>query len=118
MKVEIGKTYRTQCGHDVVIYAIYPEQEYPVHGAYLHQGRWFPEVWKLNGTFDLDPHDHDLDLIEVSPERVVWINEYENGVGAAYLTKEEADKFCSPYRIALHRVVLNDDTEWKGEGDE
>ena len=122
MKVEIRKTYRTKGGHDVVIYAIYPEQKYAVHGAFCEEGKWSHLTWRLNGAWA--GLETDMDLIEVRPERVVWINEYADGKhGDCYDTKKKADSWASAHmeispRIRLHRVALNDDTEWKGGGDD
>lgn len=119
MKVDINKTYRTKNGFPVVVYAVYEGQSFGVQGAWQDvTGVWHVCAWMVSGRADIfGPTD--LDLVEVRPERVLWINEYEDGVGAFYLTKEQANKFCRPnLRPALHRVVLNEDTVWKGGNDE
>ena len=117
MKVDINKTYRTKNGMPVVIYAIHGGQSFGVQGAWQEViGVWHVCAWMVGGQADIfGPTD--LDLVEVCPERVVWINEYGNEMGGVHNTKEEADSCASSDRIALHRVVLNEDTVWQADAE-
>lgn len=120
MKVEIGKAYRTKCGYYVVIYNIYPEKMYAVHGAFLDNGELRDATWRLDGRISRIMKSK-FDLVEVGPARQVWINEYEDGFLSIHDAKEKAGECADAIkirRIRLHRVVLSDDTDWKGEGDE
>lgn len=122
MKIDIDKTYRTKCGYPVRLYTIYEEQDYQVHGAYqTEDGVWRPNAWRLNGCIYNPSDPCSYDLVEVRPERVVWINEYENGYLTAQDTEEAANvlsNYSSSRRIALHRVVLNEDTVWQADADQ
>ena len=90
---------------------------YAVHGAYQDEGEWCLSSWTLSGRFYGEHEPSEFDLVEVRPERVVWINVYEGGkVGWCRETKEEADRWHGDQRIALHRVVLNEDTVWREGG--
>jgi hypothetical protein len=61
--ISLDKTYRTRCGSEVVIYAIYPGQKFPVHGAYKYEnGDWRTFEWRENGQ---EPGSIALNLVEV-----------------------------------------------------
>ena len=119
MKVDINKTYRTKSGLPVVIYAIYEGQKHAVHGAYqTKEGKWIPSGWTISGHQYGPTTTSGLDLVEVRPEIVLWVNEYAGGELDRFReTKEEADKCHGGGRIALHRVVLNEDTVWQADAE-
>jgi hypothetical protein len=112
--IDMTKKYRTRDGREVRIYATDGIDEYPVHGAVLSEYGWGSDTWTGNGYVFEDESENEGDLIEVKPERVVWINEYKNGIGDVYEEKETADIAArNGGRIAIHRVVLSEDTIWK-----
>lgn len=121
--IDMTKKYRTRDGRDVRIYATDGCVQ-PVHGAFARsKGEWLPMSWGEDGKISHNG-THNLDLIEVKPERVVWINEYpDGGLGEMHAEKRGADDAASfdaasfgNNRAALHRVVLSESTVWK-EGD-
>jgi len=69
MLVSIDKTYKTRCGYDVKIYAIYKDQHFKVHGAYFEDGSWTQASWKLDGTHPYP--NRVLNLVEVKQKRMV-----------------------------------------------
>ena len=81
MIVSKVKKYKTRAGREVVIYAIYPEQKYAVHGAQKLGKDWITENWNMEGEFLAEDISGE-DLIEVSPysdipidaKVIVWHN--------------------------------------------
>ena len=75
------KTYRTQDGREVRIYATDGFGNQCVHGAYRDKnGEWAMWLWGINGepTNIIKYGEDALDLIEVKPrhKRTVWLNVY------------------------------------------
>ena len=63
-----------------------------------------------NGQYyDGDPSG--LDLINVPEKHVRWVNFNPAGLASDYLTREDADQYANPTRIACVRVEFED-----GEG--
>ena len=112
--IDINKTYRTRDGLQVVLYAIYPGQKYPVHGAYREEGEWCSDTWRLDGRNSDDPTE--WDIVEVKPRSKgkYWLNIYPRYCGGqVYSSKEDADTFAQRGRMAcIHREY---DVE-EGEG--
>ena len=79
------KTYRTECGYEVRIYATDAGGLFPVHGAIFYDGVWSGMEWTEEGktyvTTDFCKFNTAYDLAEVKPriKRTVWINVYEGG---------------------------------------
>ena len=109
------KTYRTRDGREVRIYAIDGRGDYPIHGAIKTFSGWEAYIWLGNGraVFN-DETERDTDLIEVKPRirRTVWLNVFDEGVGA-FEIKCAADTFNSRKRLACVKVEI--DCE-EGEG--
>ncbi len=62
------KSYRTRCGFEVEIYAIYPNQTFPVHGAYKKNADqiWYCTAWGIDGKYHpATGSENYLDLVEV-----------------------------------------------------
>jgi len=121
MLISMDKTYKTKNGLDVVIYAIYKDQNYAVHGAYFENGGWRMMSWKLTGFHSFSEREHDLDLVEIKPriKRTFWVNVYEK-TGTVHNTKERASYLSNVFplddsdsRIACVKVEI--DCE-EGEG--
>ena len=75
--IDLKKTYKTRGGGAVKVYAIQLENEElrQVHGAVLSLGGlWSQRDWSLEGAYSTS--EHEFDLVEVVPERRVWINIY------------------------------------------
>ena len=117
MLVSIDKTYKTRCGYDVKIYAIYKDQHFKVHGAYFEDGSWTQASWKLDGTHPYP--NRVLNLVEVKPriKRTYWVNLYPNYPNMDYVmahsSKAKADGAASSDRIACVKREI--DCE-EGEG--
>ena len=78
--IDLKKTYKTRGGAMTALYAIQLENERlrQVHGAVLSLGgSWSMADWSLEGAYSTS--EHDFDLVEVLPERRVWINLYATG---------------------------------------
>jgi len=105
---EVGKTYTTRSGKDVVIYAIHPNQYYAIHGAIYVDDEWDAETWKLDGCYDpISPKSY-FDLMPPEPTtNEGWVNVYGNRRGSLYPTREFADAVTRADRIACIRV------EWR-----
>lgn len=67
--ISLDKTYKTESGSKVVIYAIYPDnQSQQVQGAIVYTDFTQMNSWDLGGRFHEDHIDTScLDLVEVSP---------------------------------------------------
>ena len=74
--IDLKKTYRTRNGNPVELYAIRHGNKRlgQVHGAVLSLGAWTMEEWSLEGAYSIS--EHGTDLVEVLPERRVWMNVY------------------------------------------
>jgi len=112
--IDINKTYRTRCGHQVRIYATDGAGCYPIHGAYCEDGEWIVATWAIEGQNSLRNKETQFDLIEVKPRivREAWCNVYHAGE-FLYGTREEADSNASYNRIACVKITI--DCE-EGEG--
>ena len=112
--IDKNKQYKTRNGLPVRIYATDGGGEYPVHGAVLMHGVWSLEGWTISGSVVIG-NESPCDLIEVKPriQRTAWVNVYRNGVSGAHKTRESADQYASPNRIACIKIQI--DCE-EGEG--
>lgn len=90
--IELGKQYQTRDGHEVRIYAVDGNADYPVHGAVLYDYGWSPTFWTLDGINGLISA---LNLIEIKPKRKIefWVNVYEGDaiLSCLHKTRTEAD---------------------------
>jgi hypothetical protein len=113
------KEYRTRDGREVRIYSTDTEHGFDgVHGATKAVHGWELTAWGRNGMKDLSGLQKSRsDLVEVKPriKRTVWFNVYPEpqGTTVGCLSKEAADRFQSPNRIACVKVEI--DCE-EGEG--
>ena len=101
--IDINKKYTTRDGREVRIYATDGAGSWPVHGAVLFESGWCDASWSKTGSATQCQFD-DFDLIEVKEKRVMWVNVYEDGNGAAHADKEDADGCSVPGRIARIHV--------------
>jgi hypothetical protein len=115
MLVSIDKTYKTKCGYEVKIYAIYENQTSGVHGAYFQHGMWCATTWKLSGFYLISEQKHDLNLVEVKPriKRTFWVNLYSDNRVGLYYSRKSADAFTLSERLACREIHI--DCE-EGEG--
>jgi hypothetical protein len=102
--IEMGKEYKTYSGAAVRIYTTEGQDQYqPVVGERQEaSGCWSPTAWCKNGAWLPSGEKHCNDLIEVKPVRVFegWINIYEHLETVVHQTREAADEFANPHRIA------------------
>jgi hypothetical protein len=109
--IDPTKTYRTRDGREVRIYAVDGKPGTPnqVHGAILDEGEWFVKAWFADGMYSVSPGA--LDLIEVKPKHVRWVNVYADDA-AAYRSRTGADiAGGGSNRIACIRIEFEE-----GEG--
>lgn len=114
MAIDVSRVKRTRNGSEVRIYATDGGSVYQIHGAIYRNDGWEAKTWTSDGAF-LGPQLHDWDLIE-EPRTVdfnCWINVYEDRTGAAWDTREEADRNLAPGRIACININR---TVTEGEG--
>lgn len=109
MKIEIGKQYRTRDGKEVRIYAVDAGSDKPVHGAIFQYDTWSIMNWSLSGN--AGAFVRDLDLIEVKPRHVRWVNVYPLPGGVAHGDRGQADFNATSGRIACVRIAVEE-----GEG--
>jgi hypothetical protein len=102
--IDPNKKYTTRDGREVVIYAVYADQEYPVHGAIKENEFWNPEVWECDGFYGIMPYS-DADLIEVQEMTVIdallYINRH---VAKTSMSDEQAVLMDKCFTI-LHSLV-------------
>ncbi len=67
MIIDLNKTYKTRDGRPVRIYCVDGGGNYPVHGAYEQNDRWFMETWTSKGFYSDSNGEHRLDLIGAGP---------------------------------------------------
>jgi hypothetical protein len=116
MMIRMDKTYRTRDGRLVRIYALDGGGKQPIHGSVKDEdGSWKPISWCSGGTQWGERIKNDYDLIEVKPriKHTVWINVYPDGCGRAQSSKNAADAYFNPTRLACVKVEI--DCE-EGEG--
>jgi hypothetical protein len=66
--IDINKKYTTRDGREVVIYAVYPNIQWGVHGAIKNRdGTYAMEDWTHAGTYATNGATTDCDLIEAPP---------------------------------------------------
>ena len=106
--IDINKQYRTRDGREVRLLMTDGGGLTPIIGAIkLINGEWSPCNWPAFGHCRKFTN---MDLIEVKPKHVRWVNLYSVGI----LTREDADSHAlgSPHkRIACIRVEFEE-----GEG--
>lgn len=109
--IDPAKTYRTRDNREVRIYAVDASDDGFVHGAVKNGTKWNLHEWFSNGHYFRGSNDN-RDLIEVKPKHVRWVNVYEpTRVTPLYESKQEADTFAAPERLACIRIEFEE-----GEG--
>ena len=107
--IDMSKTYKTEKGNEVRIYAVDCGGDRPVHGAYFleMEDRWQVDSWTVDGKDWTSGGQSIYDLIEVQPVKEVWVNIYPSGFGIAkaHPTREDADMLASDTRIACIKVT-------------
>ena len=87
---------KTRDGNEKVIYAVYEDQEFPIHGAVKRvTGGWAPWQWNVDGSSSVHGR-HAYDLLPALPEKRVlkgWVNVYEGAlaIDTIHPTKNDAD---------------------------
>jgi len=115
-KITKDKRYTTKSGIEVVIYQVYNQSGYCVHGAarIIPDGDWTTQSWLADGRYSSDTPSS-MDLIELIPriQRTYFINMYPYICSILYNTRSEADRSADSSRIAC--VKINIDVE-RGHG--
>lgn len=112
--IDKNKQYTTRSGLPVEIYVTDRGGVYPVHGVVLEGDTWCPRSWTSEGNL-IAGHLTDFDLIEVKPriQLTAWINVYDWGEFAIHYSREDADEYASPQRIACIEIKIDYE---EGEG--
>lgn len=104
--IDINKQYRTRDGREVRLLMVDAGGNCPVIGAFKRaDGTWSSCEWPAIGKYHALS---DLDLIEVKPKHVRWVNYYP---GCHHPSRESADRNAGSARIACIRVEFEE-----GEG--
>jgi hypothetical protein len=111
--IDMRKQYRTRDGREVKLLMTDGGARESVIGACkrLIDGAWVQASWACDGRFDTTCDEHVLDLIEVKPKHVRWVNCYED---CGVMTRAEADhmaKSAMSKRVACKMVEFEE-----GEG--
>jgi len=109
VKISLHKKYRTRDGRPVELLTTSARGAWPVIG---HIGDSESLVrWSLDGTFCGTRLTRALDLVEVKPKRVLWLNVYPCSNGIVYDSREGADEGAAAHRIACLKIEFEE-----GEG--
>lgn len=91
------KTYKTRGGLDVIIYAVYPDQVWGVHGAISanNGSEWISFNWQNDGNICDPKNPTDKDLVEVKPKVKYekWFVLNKDTSYTIHSSKEEAVKY-------------------------
>lgn len=106
--IDIRKTYKTRSGLPVEIVTTRARgsPEWPVMG-YVSDWKQF-SFWSPDGLFDVNGVYSNLDLVEVAPKRVLWLNVYPDGISVAHDSREDADEGSAENRIARLKVEFEE----------
>jgi hypothetical protein len=109
--IDPNKKYTTRDGRDVVIYAVYPDIKWGVHGAIKNRdGTYAMEDWTHAGTYAINGATTDCDLIEVKEppkELTGWLNIFNDGDAVLFDSFEGASLFGeSNGIIARKRITI------------
>ena len=98
MNISLENRYKTFCGYDVKLYAIYEDQDI-IHGAFFNSQEWVAVSWRING-YCINADDNRLDLVKENRkiERTFWINFYNDGTAYLFKSKKRADE-CRGYGV-------------------
>jgi len=106
--IDMRKKYQTRSGLpvEIVTTSARGSPEWPVMG-YVSDWKQF-SFWSPDGLFDVNGARSNLDLVEVTPERVMWLNTYPNDYVYMYRSREEADANSAADRIARLKVEFRE----------
>lgn len=104
--ISLDKTYRTQDGREIRIYAIDAGGDRPVHGGIAQGKNWIVGTWPVEAQ-PLGMRSA-YDLVEVKPrhQRTVWLNVYSDTCHT-FLDKAAAMRAVHHYIIAIIKVELD-----------
>lgn len=100
MIVSQNKEYRTRSGFEVEIYAIYPNQPFPVHGAYKKEVDrvWYSTAWAIDGKYHPATNmENCLDLVEIPI--------MSTKLGAAFEAMDRARSSCDSTNLQEIRIA-------------
>ena len=107
--IDINKKYQTRDGRPVELLTTNARGAWPVVG-YIGDGDQVSR-WAIDGAFCGTSPIRTLDLVEVKPKRVVWLNVYPDGDRSSHESREDADSRSLDGRIACLKVEFEE-----GEG--
>ena len=104
MMIDFNKPVQTRDGREVrVLCTDGPYKDYPVVGYVISEVVVF-QSWCISGArWPTTPSSHD-DLINVPDTRVVWVNVHPVDKTTFHATREIADSWAEPDRLARIRV--------------
>lgn len=107
--LDLSKPVQTRDGQPVTIFTTErPNSPYPVVGM-TNEGTIL--TYTAQGKSYSDSREHALDLMNVPERRTIWLNIYENRPPREYSSRDQANFFADPGRIACVEVTYTE-----GEG--
>ena len=108
MMIDINKKYQTRGGRPVEIVTTRARNspKRPVIG-YVGDDVDFT-FWSHEGVYDVYGGSSYLDLVEVTPKHVMWLNVYQGGNGVVHESREDADEGSMENRIARLKIQFEE----------
>ena len=95
----------TMNGHKVRILCHDAKRQYPIVGLILHDGEDKIASWTADGLYRDANNASGHDLRPLPPKKHVrWVNCYSYDTFYVYSSREEADRWSEPSRVACIRI--------------
>ena len=108
--ISLDKQYKTRDGREVRVFMVDGGGEWPILGAYKDQDAWYCNEWTSKGTHNYAGTTNGYDLIEVVPEKEVWlVHNTKSGSVATYHAEPSAKLI--PIESFVHKVTLNEENK-------
>lgn len=104
--ITMGKKYRTRDGRPVELLTTSGRGKWPVMG-YIGDSD-HPSRWDIDGMNILCNSTKVLDLVEVKPKRILWLNVYPDDEVHAHESREDADGSSGDNRIARLKIEFEE----------
>jgi len=106
--ISMNKKYQTRDGQPVELLTTRSREsrKWPVMG-YIGDCKWVT-FWGPEGIHDVNGVRSNLDLVEVKPKRVLWLNVYPDGDSSSHESREDADECAGARRIARLKVEFGE----------
>ena len=105
--ISLDKQYKTRDGREVRVFMVDGGGEWPILGAYKDQDAWYCNEWTSKGTHNYTGTTNGYDLIEVVPEKEVWLV-HSPRVDVVSVYYSEPSTECTSSNSFVHKVTLNE----------